>query len=1320
MENAMESHLDELFRLRLAQLPWEQFERFFLGYLNSGVSLSIRRNGRLLKRRVVSAAMYAPGSGRRQDGIDLRLELEGREVWAVQCKRVKTWSVSQTKKAIERAADFAANHNFLAVACDTSADVQEEISKHDRWTLWDLDTICKDFGRLVPPAKRRDVLPFLSPTELKRFLPYDTNALITPEKFFERYIGADKPLRHDWPLVGREEEIAEMGNWNASGKKVLVLTARGGEGKTRVVREFCARQVTADPGLEVLFLNPAREDDDFSLLLNTNATSRIIVVDDAHRAELVPLALLGLVQKEASTKIILASRPQGLDAVISLLINGGFGSLVTETMALPSFKKSEARNLAKAVLGDGFRKEVEEFLKLTNSNPFLITTAGGLLREDRIKWGGWGKDHNFRRHVFQVFETENLVFSGVPESEHAHARRLLRLLAILSPVPVDAAFVERAQKLIPGVVSVERLVQFLRLVELVVGAEGGMRVSPDLFADFLVYETCFAPENREPIWTAQVLDLFEDHTAALIRNFSEASWIAHLNRIEDDSVLDPLFKRQCEQFRKSSFLGRDRILEYWSTFSHYLPKLSLELAKLAIETTEAPPDELPMARVSNFDTHAYMLKRLPSMLRPVAKYHFDYSHQALDMLWDLGCRAGQRERHQQNHPWAVIAEVFKFELSKPIEYNLSALEWLETLLRRPKVILRLEGPAPVLRLFLEPCFARVVDSSYIEGRTIHFVEQHLYAPPTQPVRDRALSVLDGLIERGPVLAVLDVLSVLEVAVQRAGLAMKHRLENPEGYATLWRPERLKALDRYCKILEKYPEVVIRYEIRHTLKRAVIFEEDQVFAQECRQILSSIQDDLALRVAVAFTPDFAYEFEETFGEETPGRFEKSRERWAELIEGVAEEAVAVYPAGPDLYRFISTVVSDLTAGGYSLSLYPVLSAIGRKHSRLAIDLAHLILTGPRDSSLANGWPALIDNDQVNAETKFDLFEKAVEAQVEGARVAVIRHLSGEAQSATILNPRCQKLLLQIAAEPDELEARYLYQLITYCNDANLPWAFEVFKKLLEKPIDPALLGSCLTAVSPMQPRHVTAPPDLVALVFQRLIAIPDIGFFDHGHVWQELKKLYPLETYELLRARIAFSAGDHSLDYTAIPYGVEGRLRLPALAHVANVGAIVRDLWERVMAPETEDRWKWMALFQAVVFEDETFWKEELKRRLQDASTPEGILCLIEVISFEGSLIVFSCPEIAELFLTKARTVAGEEFFEKVRASLYIGSGPRSRGYTNGVLDKNYDYVEAAALKAAEEHSENPVLGPFFRWIVEAEQQDRLRHQMQSATQMADL
>ena len=72
----------------------------------------------------------------------------------------------------------------------------------------------------------------------------------------------------------------------------------------------------------------------------------------------------------------------------------------------------------------------------------------------------------------------------------------------------------------------------------------------------------------------------------------------------------------------------------------------------------------------------------------------------------------------------------------------------------------------------------------------------------------------------------------------------------------------------------------------------------------------------------------------------------------------------------------------------------------------------------------------------------------------------------------------------------------------------------------------------------------------------------------------------------------------------------------------------------------------------------------------------------------------------------------------MRVELYSGCGPQGRSYSNGILDKELDYVEVTAAKAAEAHATDELLGPFYRWIVEVEQKERLVHKMQAEAAMA--
>ncbi len=216
--------LDRHMRLRLADLDPETFERFFLHFFNSGISLEIERDGSRVERRIIEANTYAAGSGRSQEGVDLIAKVEGGETWAFQCKRHKKWSPAQTKAAIAKATDFPAQHYFLLVACDPGEGVQKVIAAHPTWSFWNLDRICAEFRLRVPKSKQPPVLHILRPEEIQRFAPYATDAFIfLPADYFASLNRAGHSFHHRYTLVGAQpgDETALVMHFPLARTKVL-------------------------------------------------------------------------------------------------------------------------------------------------------------------------------------------------------------------------------------------------------------------------------------------------------------------------------------------------------------------------------------------------------------------------------------------------------------------------------------------------------------------------------------------------------------------------------------------------------------------------------------------------------------------------------------------------------------------------------------------------------------------------------------------------------------------------------------------------------------------------------------------------------------------------------------------------------------------------------------------------------------------------------------------------------------------------------------------------------------------------------------------
>jgi hypothetical protein len=239
--------------------------------------------------------------------------------------------------------------------------------------------------------------------------------------------------------------------------------------------------------------------------------------------------------------------------------------------------------------------------------------------------------------------------------------------------------------------------------------------------------------------------------------------------------------------------------------------------------------------------------------------------------------------------------------------------------------------------------------------------------------------------------------------------------------------------------------------------------------------------------------------------------------------------------------------------------------------------------------------------------------------------------------------------------------------------------------------------------------------------KQLVSVEDLDLFEHSREWNALAEKYPREIYELVRERIAYAtSGNAPDDYSPVPSGYRREFDLSAITREPDYPAICDELWSRISDPNAPGAYAWMRLFQAVVIEDSALWPARMLDAVAHAESEAALWWLAQLLRFEGSLIIFHFPEITRAFLTSARILGGGDLCQKMRVELHSGCGPQTRSYTNGILDKETDYVEAEAGRAAESHASDELIGPFYRWIVEVEQKERLMHKLHAHAEMASL
>lgn len=1323
MSEARKSLLDEHLRLRLADLPWEQFERFFLHFLNAGISLSVEREGARVERRIIEANLYAAGTGRKDDGVDLVARVEGGETWAFQCKRVQKWNEGLTKAAIEKAAGFPAQHYFLLVACEPHQKVQKLITRYPKWSFWDLDKICAEFRLRVPRSRQLQVLSFLQPEEIRRFAPYANDAFISPGEYLSAVNRGTHAFHHRYPLVGRERELTELTDFaSTSEEKVLLLSARGGEGKSRLLWEFARSFEKSNFSTEVLFLNPHSSSDVPSALWDSSS-SRLLIVDDAHRLERVSHELLTCAREGSATKLILATRPQGDEAIEERLREHGLWSR-TRKANLHKLKKVDIKELAKGALGEEWPHLVEPLTGLTGDSPFLTALAGDLLRRRVLTWGSWSSPQEFYSTVLQSFERDNL--SHLAPGDRETGSRLLKIIALLTPVSPDSTFFERAAECLSiSALEVETIYRRLQAAGIVSSEKQNVRVIPDLFSDFLAFETAFDPTRRVPVLTSKVLEVFSEQSAALLRNLSEAAWLARTENIESSELIRPLLEAEFRRFDSLGFYERAQMLEEWSAFSVYLPGESIELARKAIAQDSTSPDrrEVWQMYLENFETHEYTKSWVPRLLKPVASWCGDFRDEALDVLWELGKNTPNTFINgNKNHPWEVIAEVSKFEPHKDISVSRSVLEWIDRVVRRSSTRTFLESPGAILSTLLSPAFERHVHFTEWHGRTMRWWEQPVNIERTTELRDHALRILCWVVENRSWVAAVQVIGTLEYALHRVGPADVSNVRNAEKFREAWRPERLKALEIFPKILARHSQVAVRFAIRRWILQDVAYEEDDAFKARAREILESVREDFDLRLAISLLTEGHYEFAEELGKPSGAEFfEESKKLWSSWNQRLATEFISAYPEIEAGIAQLQKIAGECFAAGYTPRFISFFPAVSEMNESYAVELAENLIESAHTDNVSSSWYQLLFG-MASGEATHALIEKASNSQHSEIRTGAIHFLCFRDRGDASLNPAERTLIETLAAHAGESEIAKLLQLVQWLDAENASWGFALLERLPLKSVAKRFYPDFLSALFPYRARKAAPSPQTVSYVFEAMVSAPEIEVDRSDRPFQRLLEGYPREVYEFVIARLRHAeTTQDSTRYHPLPRTLRRRFRLASLSNEADYESICGFLWDKAVEYRNDfAKRDWLVLFQGVVLENRDFWIPRLKGKIEAAKDVDDLRSYVSLIGFDGSLIIFREPAIASAFLSRAEDLDGIAGMKKIRTSLYHASGPEGRSFSNGDLDSECDYLEAEAFKAAEAHAADEVLGPFYRWIAEVERHDREFHRKLYEAEMASL
>ena len=304
----------------------------------------------LLEYLYPDAVVHAVGGqGHTQEGADIDVSFPEGTCHTFQCKRVLQFGPREVDKAVAAHTRQAAK-KFLLLSRIASPRARAAVRQHPDWDIWDKEDISRRVRALPPEQQLRLVTTFFPEQRFALLGDTAEGRWQTIDEFFAPYMAGRGAFSHDWPLIGRAEELAALlAKLEDDQIKVVLLTGTGGGGKSRVIKEAIERYQAAHKGLVVRFLSPTQEATAESLE-ELGEEEKLLVVDDAHDRGDLPLLFQFVATPENNARLVLSLRTYGRDYIKFQAANFALAGASLSEVALPVLSLAHATDLARQAL----------------------------------------------------------------------------------------------------------------------------------------------------------------------------------------------------------------------------------------------------------------------------------------------------------------------------------------------------------------------------------------------------------------------------------------------------------------------------------------------------------------------------------------------------------------------------------------------------------------------------------------------------------------------------------------------------------------------------------------------------------------------------------------------------------------------------------------------------------------------------------------------------------------------------------------------------------------------------------------------------------
>ncbi|MGK7928044.1 MAG: SMEK domain-containing protein [Spirulina sp.] len=697
--------------------------------------------------------------------------------------------------------------------------------------IWDF----RDFLKIIPnldTEKLNTIKNFLEEnidgqrkSSLKPFVSF--------EDFFYIGLKENRLFKHTWNLEGRKNVLEKLHDFvKSSEKQVLILSGRGGIGKTKILYEFAKNFNYSD--LQLWFVEESLSITSDNVNDFTQSLC-LIVLDDAHRREQEIEILFHLINRQIRSqqpeiKLILSCRPHAIQFLESLLERDGIDYLKLDE--LKDLSSSEMKALAREALGQKYIHFAEQLAAIARDSP-LVTVIGGQLLADRsIPLDLLERNEEFRRKVLSRFQ-DVLIGQVSNQIKPNVCSKILELIAAVSPIQINnEQFIQAATEFIN--IDRKTLIHNLGTLEevgVLLRRGNNLRITPDVLADRILHRACLTEQGDSTGYAEEIFETFKEiFLAQVLRNLAELDWRIRSSSEQEIDLLDNIWQNLRDTFQQSSNLDRSILLKFIDKIAYYQPERSLDIVQFSIRNPVVTSEDENTSEYYQ-RTYSDVLSRLPAILKKIS-YTFDYLPICCDLLWQLGRDDPIRPRNNPPESIGILIGLAGYGINKPLQFNWKVLEAIKRWLQDSDVHTYLYSPLDIL----DPFFKKEIQFSSFDRKTITTSMRLVDPEKTREIRKEALKIIKKLLQSNNVSVTLRALESSKKALR----FVHDRNNKPvQEINKQWELEQLEILEIIYSVVSSDIEPLIQLKTMAELNWFTKQTLSNAVQQKAKNIITSI-------------------------------------------------------------------------------------------------------------------------------------------------------------------------------------------------------------------------------------------------------------------------------------------------------------------------------------------------------------------------------------------------------------------------------------------------------------------------------------------------